>query len=47
MKLQVLVLFATLAVAVAHDILQDDENRDSDDADWERFKVFYPFAFFK
>ncbi|XP_057370712.1 procathepsin L-like [Daphnia carinata] len=40
MKLQVLVLFATLAVAVAQDFLQDDENRDStDDADWERFKA--------
>lgn len=46
MKLQVLVLFATLAVAVAQDFLQEDENRDStDDADWERFKVFIHLPF--
>ena len=47
MKLQALILFATLAVAVAQEFLQEDENRDvKEDAEWENFKVFYLFELF-
>ena len=41
MKVQALILFATLAVAVAQEFLQEDENRDAkEDAEWENFKVY-------
>ncbi len=42
MKLQALILFATLAAAVAQEFLQsEEENRDAkEDSEWELFKVF-------
>lgn len=47
MKLQALVLFATLAAAVAQEFLQEEENRDAnEEAEWDKFKVFCSFNFF-
>lgn len=44
MKLQALILLATLAAAVAQEFLQEDENRDAkEDSEWELFKVFSKF----
>ena len=38
MKLEVLLLFATLAAALAQEFLQADR-QSTDDAEWEKFKV--------
>lgn len=47
MKLQALVLFATLAAAVAQEFLQEEENRDAnEEAEWDKFKVFCSFNLF-
>jgi hypothetical protein len=41
MKVQALILFATLVAAVAQEFLQEEENRDAkEDAEWENFKVY-------
>ncbi|EFX88652.1 hypothetical protein DAPPUDRAFT_304724 [Daphnia pulex] len=40
MKLQALILFATLAAAVAQEFLQEEENRDAnEDSEWELYKA--------
>ena len=46
MKLQVLVLFATLAATLAQEYLNAEDRDAKEDAEWEKFKVHCLVRFF-
>lgn len=46
MKLQVLVLFATLAATLAQEYFNAEDRDAKEDAEWERFKVHCLFRSF-